>query len=163
MRYLAAIFFIIFGQLSTAAPPVGPDKVIMEIIETIPELEAWRHGNHRLWNAAVSEDEQLRISPAYASLSTRERLLIAVNRVKKADVLTVTEFPLYRLILNASEEGVAAPSGSAVHEWIKSLPPRKKTTYIGIANSGTNAERDILARKARMLIAISILSRPILQ
>ncbi|SDZ93786.1 hypothetical protein [Marinobacterium iners] len=164
-RLFAAALISFVGSLPVVAAdsPSPTSPIVMELIETIPELESWRQSNERLWALAVAEDVRLRSTPLYQDLSVRDRLLIVVNRVKKQDRLTVEEFPLYRLIMEQGATQTAPLPGKAAHEWIKSLNPQEKAAYLLTVQEGSDKERAALAEEARIAIAVKLISTPIFE
>ena len=59
------------------------DEDIEEIVNSIPELSKWYKEHGELWKRAVAMDDELANDPKYKFLSTRERLTLVVEKIKR--------------------------------------------------------------------------------
>jgi len=67
---------------TTGSQGDDPDT-ISAIIDTIPELAEWRKSDEQRWNMAVAIDGAMLSDPAYEKISSRERFLLVVEKVKQ--------------------------------------------------------------------------------
>ncbi len=54
------------------------------VIDTIPELASWQNADPRRWALAVAFDKELMANPSYRHVSSRDRFLEVVRRVREA-------------------------------------------------------------------------------
>lgn len=149
MRHFIFLIILSIPQISFSSSDVD-NKVLMDIIKTIPELEEWRECDTRRWSIAVEIDNKLRNTEGYSDLALRERLLIVLQKAKEKDQLKAKDWDLYKLISGSPDF-----KGGNFGGWLDSLSPEVHQSYTQIAKSKNDIKKREIIREAILYMAVT--------